>query len=56
VGPSGTGDLASARERHAGPLSGGTTAAAGVATLGVITVDAGWQVLRHLTVMARCAA
>jgi hypothetical protein len=34
------------------PLSGGTAAIIGLAALGVVTFDAGWQVVRHLTVMA----
>jgi Peptidase M50B-like len=33
-------------------LPGGTAAAIGVAALGVIVFDAGWQVVRHFTVMA----
>ena len=34
------------------PLSGGTAAIIGLAALGVVTFDASWQVVRHLTVMA----
>jgi hypothetical protein len=34
------------------PLSGGTAALIGLAALGVIVLDAGWRVVRHLTVMA----
>jgi Peptidase M50B-like len=34
------------------PLSGGTAALIGAAALGVVAIDAGWQVVRHLTVMA----
>jgi hypothetical protein len=33
-------------------LPGSTAAAVGLAALGVIAVDAGWQVVRHVTVMA----
>ncbi len=33
-------------------LSGGTAAAIGLVALGVVSVDASWQVVRHLTVMA----
>jgi hypothetical protein len=35
-----------------GVLSGGTAALIGVVTLGVVAFDAGWQVVRHFTVMA----
>jgi hypothetical protein len=33
-------------------LSTGTTALVGLAALGVVALDAGWQVVRHFTVMA----
>jgi Peptidase M50B-like len=33
-------------------LSTGTTALIGLAALGVVALDAGWQVVRHFTVMA----
>jgi Peptidase M50B-like len=33
-------------------LSGGTAAAIGLVALAVVTIDASWQVIRHLTVMA----
>jgi hypothetical protein len=34
------------------PLSGGTAAVIGLAALGLVAFDAGWQVVRHFTVMA----
>jgi Peptidase M50B-like len=34
------------------PLSGAAAAAVGLATLGVVVMSAGWQVIRHGTVMA----
>jgi hypothetical protein len=35
-----------------GTLSGGTAAVIGLVALGVVALDASWQVVRHLTVMA----
>jgi Peptidase M50B-like len=34
------------------PLPGPAAAAVGLAALGVVVADAGWQVMRHGTVMA----